>query len=232
MNVLVTGSSTGFGALIVRTLARAGHRVFASMRGVAGRNSAAAEALLDWGKEERVALSVVELDVTSQTSVDAAVASIIESGAQIDAIVNNAGIFGTGAVEAFSIEQVQTIFDVNVWGALRVNRAVLPAMRARGAGLIIHITSTVGRIARGSPYSASKFAMEAFAESLHYELAPFGVDAVILEPGSFPSRLMERRMMPEAGDIQAAYDAARPSRFSAAAQSSAPGRTLRTWPTP
>ena len=189
LNILVTGASTGFGELIAKTLGEAGHRVFASMRDVEHRNSEHAGRLRAWAKNKAVSVEVVELDVTDQGSVDRAISLIEQTANHVDVVINNAGAGGMGIVEAFSIDQMQAMFDVNTLGTMRVNKAVLPSMRRRRSGLIIHVSSTAGRIVipSGNPYLSSKFATEALAESLYHQLAPFGVDAIILEPGYYPS---------------------------------------------
>jgi NAD(P)-dependent dehydrogenase (short-subunit alcohol dehydrogenase family) len=205
--VLVTGSSSGFGELIAKTMARAGYEVFASMRDVSGRNAEAAKQLEDWASSEGHRLSALEMDVADTGSVDAAVAHILAQTGRIDIAVNNAGIAAGGPLEAFDIEQMQALFDINVFGPMRVDKAVLPGMRQRGSGLIIHVTSTLGRILPGSGglYPASKWAAEGLAESLHYQVKPFGIDAVILEPGSFPTPAVGKAMMPNGSDIAEAY---------------------------
>jgi NAD(P)-dependent dehydrogenase (short-subunit alcohol dehydrogenase family) len=198
LHVLVTGSNTGFGELIAKTLATAGHHVLASMRGLSDRNAEGAAMLRRWAATAGVTLDVVELDVTNQDSVDRAIAAVHDAVGHIDVVINNAGSFAIGFVEAFAIEQIQALFDVNTFGAMRVNRAVLPAMRRRRSGLIVHMSSTAGRILvpGGNPYAATKFALEALAESLNHELAPFGVDVVILEPGYYPTTQFDRRRLP------------------------------------
>jgi NAD(P)-dependent dehydrogenase (short-subunit alcohol dehydrogenase family) len=196
--VLVTGSSSGFGELIVKTLARAGHTVFASMRGTTARNAAAAERQEEWARSEGLTLHVLELDVADTASVNSAVERAIALEGRLDVVVNNAGIAAGGPLEAFDIEQMHELFEVNVYGPLRVDKAVLPHMRARGSGLLIHVSSTLGRILpnSGGLYPASKWALEGLAESLHYQLRPFGVEVVILEPGSFPTPAVSRGMRP------------------------------------
>ncbi len=191
LNVLVTGSTSGFGRSIVETLARKGHRVFATMRNVDGKNSGVARELVEWSQSEGVALEVVELDVLDDSSVNEAVESILATAGHIDVVVNNAGIGSSGYLEGFTIDQVSHIFDVNMLGPLRVNRAVLPSMRERKSGLLIHITSTTGRlfIPGLNIYSATKYALEALVESYSCELAPFGIDCVSIEPGGFPTEL-------------------------------------------
>jgi NAD(P)-dependent dehydrogenase (short-subunit alcohol dehydrogenase family) len=208
--VLVTGCSSGFGELIAKTSARSGYRVFATMRGVRDRNSQAKSKLEAWGQaEEGVRLSVVEMDVAETASVRNAVAEVLSEAGQIDVVVNNAGIAAGGPIEAFDIEQMQDLFDINVFGPLRVDKAVLPYMRERRSGLLIHVTSTLGRVLprTGGLYPASKWAAEGLAESLHYQLEPFGVEAVILEPGSFPTPAVLKGLLPNDAEVAAAYAA-------------------------
>jgi NAD(P)-dependent dehydrogenase (short-subunit alcohol dehydrogenase family) len=221
LRVLITGCSSGFGELIAKTLASNGHRVFATMRGVESRNAAAAEALRTWTAERSVSLEVLELDVTDDASVQAAVARALASADAIDVVVNNAGASAAGPLEAFSIDQMAGLLSLNVLGPMRVNNAVLPTMRARRSGLIIWITSTLGRVlpGRGGLYPATKWAAEGFAESLHYQVAPFGIDVAILEPGSFPTPATFKSMEAADREITAAYAAQAPA---GAARRSAP----------
>ena len=189
--ILITGASTGFGRLMSETLARNGHTVFASMRNVAGRNSANSAELRDLAEAEALSLHVVELDITDDASVDKAVNEVIEQAGRIDVLVNNAGINGIGLNETFTVEQVQQMFDANVFGVVRMNRAVLPHMRRQGSGLLLYISSDLGRgvLPYEGIYCATKFAMEALAEAYHYDLYRLGVDTVILEPGTFPTAM-------------------------------------------
>jgi NAD(P)-dependent dehydrogenase (short-subunit alcohol dehydrogenase family) len=207
--VLITGCSSGFGELIAKTLAVAGHRVFASMRDIAGRNAAAALALEGWSDDGGYGLSVLEMDVADTESVQRAVAQIMYSAGRIDVVVNNAGVAASGPIEAFDIRQMQQLFDVNVFGPLRVDKAVLPQMRQRGSGLLIHITSTLGRVLplSGGLYPASKWAAEGLAESLRYQVAPFGVEVTILEPGAFPTPAIGKGLTPNDREVAAAYAA-------------------------
>ena len=207
--VLVTGSSAGFGDVIVRTLATHGYRVFATMRGIGERNAARAAELREWAASEGHTLSVREMDVADEDSVSAAIGAILASGEAIDVVVNNAGVAAAGPMEAFSDAQVQSIFNVNAFGPLRVNRAVLPHMRERGSGLLLQISSTLGRILPGvgGLYPSTKWALEGLSEGLSYQVKRFGVDVVILEPGSFPTTAVVHGMRPELRDIEAAYGA-------------------------
>jgi NAD(P)-dependent dehydrogenase (short-subunit alcohol dehydrogenase family) len=135
---------------------------------------------------------VIELDVTRSESVSQAVETVIREAGHLDILVNNAGHMSIGIAEAFTEAQVQQQMDVNFLGPVRLCRAVLPHMRERRQGLIIHVTSVVGRVLFPACafYCASKFALEAYAEVLHYELSGLGVESVIVEPGPFPSRLL------------------------------------------
>ncbi|MEM7111247.1 MAG: SDR family oxidoreductase [Chloroflexota bacterium] len=207
LNILVTGTSSGFGKLIAQTLAADGHHVFATMRGVEGKNREAAAALRAWAREGGFRLNVFELDVTDQNSVDAAVSAALSHVGHLDVLVNNAGVGNVGILEGFTMEQVQSLFEVNAFGPLRVAKAVLPSMRARRSGLLIHVSSATGRIVIPfvSPYSASKFALEALAESLSFQLAPFGVESVLVEPGSFGTEAFGKLVTPADAEVLAGY---------------------------
>ncbi len=193
--ILVTGSNSGFGRLTVETLARQGYRVFAGMRAVEGRNTPAAADLRALAEREQLALQIVELDITNDASVEQAIKSIVDSTGRLDVVVNNAGVAYTGPLEAFTLEQVRQQFETNVFGILRVNRAALPQMRTQGSGLLLQIGSLAGRVAipfQGL-YGATKFALEGLTESYRDELAPFGIDAAIIEPGTYPTPIGTRR---------------------------------------
>ncbi|MGA2765748.1 MAG: SDR family NAD(P)-dependent oxidoreductase [Spirochaetia bacterium] len=181
--VLITGCSSGFGRAAAEVLARKGFRVYAGMRETAGRNADAASKLHDLNSESRF-LRVVDLDVSSDASVEAAVHKTPQEAGKIDVLVNNAGLFMVGPMEAFTLEQWKMAFETNFLGAARMNRAVLPSMRRGGNGLLIHISSVAGRLASPADgvYCASKHALGVIAEVYRYELAPFGVDSVLIEP--------------------------------------------------
>ena len=138
--ILITGASTGFGRDTAETLARAGHSVFASMRDPQAKNREHAEPLREQGIE------VVELDVSNDASVDRAVKEVLARAERIDVLINNAGIASAGVTEAFTPDQAKMVFNTNVVGLLRTTRAVLPAMRKQGEGLIINIGSILGRV--------------------------------------------------------------------------------------
>jgi NAD(P)-dependent dehydrogenase (short-subunit alcohol dehydrogenase family) len=207
--VLVTGCSSGFGELIARTLARAGHHTFATMRGVAGRNQEATQKFRDLAAAERLDLDVVEMDVASDESVRLGVDEILARTGRIDAVVNNAGVSSSGPLEAFSVDQMATLLNVNALGGMRVSKAVLGPMRARRSGQIIWISSTLGRVlrGRGGLYPASKWAVEGLAETLHHQVAPWGVDVTILEPDSYATAHIYKMMRADDQDVAAAYAA-------------------------
>ncbi|MGW7821629.1 SDR family NAD(P)-dependent oxidoreductase [Streptomyces puniciscabiei] len=188
--VLVTGASSGFGALTVRALADAGHTVYAGIRQTAGRNAPAVAGLDRYAAEHGVSLHAVELDVTSQDSADDAVTHLLSAEGRLDVVVHNAGHMVTGPAEAFTPEQPADLYDVNVLGAQRVNRAALPHLRERGEGLLVWIGSSS---TRGGcppflgPYFAAKAAMDALAVSYAGELVRFGIGTAIVVPGAFTS---------------------------------------------
>jgi NAD(P)-dependent dehydrogenase (short-subunit alcohol dehydrogenase family) len=198
--VVITGASTGFGRLLAEALAGRNYRVFATMRGVNGKNATAA-------RELGALTDVVELDVTNDTSVERAVADVMAAAGRIDILINNAGRVLNGVSEAITLAQVQALMDTNFYSVVRMNRAVLPAMRRQGSGLLLHVSSGAGRIVLPAMayYCASKWAMEALAESYRYELAAQHIDSVILEPGSYKTAI--------AGNLEQAADAARTTTY-------------------
>jgi len=203
--ILITGSSTGFGALMVKTFSKAGHTVVATMRNVKDKNAKFAEALSALPDTE-----VVDLDVTDEVSVNDAVKTIYAGHGKIDVLINNAGIYGGGVLEGYSVAQVQKLFDVNVWGVLRMNNAVLPIMRAAREGLIITVSSQVGRIALPlqAAYNASKFALEGLIEGSYPELIGQGVESVLIEPGGFMTEIISKAHVNADRDgIQESYGA-------------------------
>jgi NAD(P)-dependent dehydrogenase (short-subunit alcohol dehydrogenase family) len=185
--VFITGSSTGFGRLFAETLARHGHTVFATMRDSQGKNAKNAAELLALASRESLSLFTLECDVTSDASVELAVRSAVAQSGRIDVAINNAGYGIIGLAEAVTTQQAQQIIDTNFMGCVRVNRAVLPHMRRHRKGLLMHISSGAGRVVIPgfSLYTASKFAMEALAETYHYELASQGIESVVVEPGAY-----------------------------------------------
>jgi NAD(P)-dependent dehydrogenase (short-subunit alcohol dehydrogenase family) len=179
------------------------------MRDTAGRNAPAAEALRSFAHAGGHTLAVLEMDVASDASVSSCVAQVLQRAGTIDAAVNNAGASASGPLEAFSVDQMAALHNVNALGPMRVNKAVLPTMRANRAGLIVWITSTLGRVlpGRGGLYPATKWAAEGLAESLAYQVKPFGVDLTILEPGSFPTPAVNKSMPAADTAVAEAYAA-------------------------
>jgi len=205
--VLISGSSTGIGRLTAETVARAGHFVYATMRDLNTRNAEAAQTLEALATNEKLSLRVLEMDVCDAASIQRAVNIILQEQGRIDVAVNNAGFMSIGLAEGFTEEQLLHQMNVNFMGSFRVSRAVLPHLRAQRHGLIIHVTSIVGRLLFPgcAPYCASKFAQEAFAEVLNYELAGTGVESVIVEPGPYPSALLPNSPAPADTERVAGY---------------------------
>jgi NAD(P)-dependent dehydrogenase (short-subunit alcohol dehydrogenase family) len=189
--VLVTGASSGFGRLSAEALARHGHQVFAGLRDPDGRNQHAAADLKELAERENLDLHVVQLDVTDQNSSDQAVAAVIAAAGGLDVVLNNAGMIFPGPTEAFSAEDAARQLDVNVLGALRVNRAALPQLRGQGHGLLIQMGSVGSLVSLpfSGLYSASKAALGSLTEAWRHELAPFGVESVLLAPASYPTNI-------------------------------------------
>lgn len=208
---LVTGASSGFGALTARALADAGHTVYAGIRQTTGRNATAVADAADHAERHGVALRTVELDVSSQESVDAAVAEVTAAAGRIDVVVHNAGHMVLGPTESFTPEQIAEIYDTNVLSTQRVNRAVLPQMRDRRDGLLLWVGSSStygGTPPYLGPYFGAKAAMDHLAKSYAVELSRFGIDTAIVVPGSFTSGTnhFTHAMHPEDTATAEAYD--------------------------
>jgi NAD(P)-dependent dehydrogenase (short-subunit alcohol dehydrogenase family) len=186
--ILITGASSGFGALTARALAHAGHTVYASMRETEGRNAPAVAEVARYAAEHGVDLRTVELDVSSDASVEAGVARIVADNGRLDVIVHNAGHMSFGPAEAFTPEQFSQLFDINVLSTQRVNRAALPQLRKQGRGLVVWVSSSSTRGGTPpylSPYFAAKAAMDSLAVSYSTELARWGIETSIVVPGAF-----------------------------------------------
>jgi len=192
--VLITGTSSGFGHLIAETLARKEFHVFATMRNMKTKNAAASRELEQLAERESLNLTVLDLDVTEDASVERAVNEVAAKGGRIDVLVNNAGYGIMDLSETVTVAQAQRQLDVNFFGVVRMNRAVLPVMKRQGSGLLLHVSSGGGRLAIPGMglYCASKFAMEALAETYRYELASQGIDSVILEPGPYATPIADK----------------------------------------
>jgi NAD(P)-dependent dehydrogenase (short-subunit alcohol dehydrogenase family) len=186
--ILITGASSGFGRLTAEALAKAGHTVYASMRDVASRNAQNAAEMVETSKRDGVDLRPIELDVQSEPSVDAAISKIIAGSGKIDVLVHNAGHMMFGPAEAFTPEQFAQQYDVNVLGTQRVNRAVLPHMRAAKQGLLLWVSSSSsagGTPPYLAPYFAAKAAMDSLAVLYARELSQWGIETTIVVPGAF-----------------------------------------------
>jgi len=195
--VLITGASSGIGRACAQHLARCGHRVFGTQR-------------RSVSSPEGSGIEMLAMDVNEDESVRRAVATVLERAGALDAVVNNAGNAFMGAIEDTSIEEARAQLETNFFGVLRVCRAVLPAMRARGHGHIVNVSSLAGVL--GLPfsglYSASKFAVEGMTESLRWETRRFGIRVVLIEPGDFRSNLAaSRQLVKGAADNPAYQDA-------------------------
>jgi NAD(P)-dependent dehydrogenase (short-subunit alcohol dehydrogenase family) len=203
--VFITGASAGFGQDTTKAMAEKGHTVYATMRGATGKNADKARALQSWAKERGHSVHVLDLDVTQDQSVDKAVTAALQNGG-IDVLINNAGLGNWGIDEGFTIEQAQQVFDINLFGVMRVNRAVLPYFRREGKGLILYVSSGLGRIVFPflAVYTASKHALEGYAESTSYELAPLGIRSVIVQPGAYGTTFLANSMPPQS-DVTGAY---------------------------
>jgi short-subunit dehydrogenase len=183
---IVTGSSSGIGFETSLTLARNGFHTYATMRNMEGEKS---KPLTEVAKNENLQLQAIELDVDNDKSVIDDINTIVEERKRIDVLVNNAGYALGGALEDSSMDEIKVQFETNFFGAVRSTKAVLPVMRRQGEGKIVNITSMGGRIAipLSSSYHGSKFALGDLSESIQYELEPFGIKVILIEPGAVGS---------------------------------------------
>lgn len=186
--IVITGASSGFGALTARTLAQAGHTVYASMRETLGRNAPQVAEVVRYAQTHQVDLRTVELDVASSESVETGIAEVIKEAGRLDVIIHNAGHMSFGPAEAFSPEQFAQLYDINVLSTQRVNRAALPYLRKQGSGLVLWVSSSSARGGTPpylAPYFAAKAAMDSLAVSYAGELTRWGIDTTIIVPGAF-----------------------------------------------
>ncbi|MCZ0731638.1 SDR family NAD(P)-dependent oxidoreductase [Mycolicibacterium iranicum] len=188
--ILVTGASSGFGLMCAKALAGAGHTVYASMRDIAGRNAPQVQAIAAYANDHGADLRTLEIDVQTEDSITTAVAKILSQHGRLDVVLHNAGHMVYGPSEAFSADQLAALYDINVLGAHRVNRAVLPQMRAQRRGLVLWMSSSSaagGTPPYLGPYFAAKAAMDALAVSYARELTLWGIETSIIVPGAFTS---------------------------------------------
>jgi NAD(P)-dependent dehydrogenase (short-subunit alcohol dehydrogenase family) len=186
--IVITGASSGFGALTARSLALAGHTVYASMRETKGRNAEQVREVEQYASEHKVDLRTIELDVASQESCDSAIQQIIAKAGRLDVVIHNAGHMVFGPAEAFTPEQYAELYDVNVLSAQRVNRSALPQLRKQGKGLLVWVSSSSsagGTPPYLAPYFAAKAAMDRLAVVYAVELARWGIETSIIVPGAF-----------------------------------------------
>lgn len=192
--ILVTGANGDFGQSIVRNLLSAGHTVIASMRDTEKRNQQHKKEL------ESIGAYVIEMDVTNDWSVERGIDLAIEYAQTLDGVVNNAGLACYGIQDEFSDHDWQKIFDVNVFGVQRINRAIIPHLKKNNQGFLLHVSSLIGRmiLPYWGPYSASKWALEALAETYRVELAQFNIDSCIIEPGPYATSFFQNLSQPQA----------------------------------
>lgn len=202
-NIIITGSSNGFGLKAAKDFADKGNKVYATMRNPNGKNANAKADL----ESHSTNIKVVDMDVTDEASVKEAMATILAEAGSVDVLINNAGIMYLGITEAFSVEQAKFQMETNYFGAIRVMQAVLPSMRKAGSGLIINTSSLVGRMSPPffGTYTATKHALEGYSQALRYEVSPFGVDIVVVEPGPFGTGLLASGQAPTHSDTLESY---------------------------
>jgi len=202
-NIIITGSSNGFGLKAAKDFADKGNKVFATMRKPDGKNAEKKAELEGYSSN----IKVLDMDVTDDASVKNAINAVLEEVGNIDILINNAGIMYLGITEAFSVEQAKFQMETNYFGAIRVMQAVLPNMRKSGSGLIINTSSLVGRMSPPffGTYTATKHALEGYSQALRYEVSPFGVDIVLVEPGPFGTGLLASGQAPAHSEVLETY---------------------------
>lgn len=200
---LVTGSSSGIGFFTSVVLARSGFRTFATMRDLSK-----AEPMESIKEQENLPISIIQLDVTSDASVSQAIKNIIQKTERIDVLVNNAGFGVTGAFEDLKVSEIKEQFETNFFGLIRVTHEVLPFMRSQRHGVIVNVSSGLGRfgIATSSAYVSSKFAVEGLSESMSYELEQFGIRTLLIEPGIIKTNFIQSsKLAQKATDTNSPY---------------------------
>ncbi len=199
---VVTGTSTGIGFETALALAREGYYTYATMR-----DTTKSQKIKELGQKENLKINVLKLDVDDKNSVKTAIQKILDEKQRIDVLVNNAGWGLWGCVEDVSVDEFKAQFDTNFFSIIRLIQEVGPAMRKQGSGTIVNVSSVVGRIGfPASPaYISSKFALEGLSESLRFELAPFGIDVVIIEPGFIKTNFMKNMKMAEKYGPESVY---------------------------
>src|SRR5919199_3933445 len=184
---VVTGSSSGIGYETALTLARNGFLTYATMRNLSKNDN-----IKSVTNKEKLPIRINQLDVTDDVSVNNAIRTIVSETGRIDVLVNNAGYGLVGAFEDLSIQEIKDLYETNVFGVVRVTQAVLPTMRRQQSGIIVNVSSGAGIFGYpgGSSYVSTKFALEGLSESISYELEPFGIKVVLIEPGFIRTNVM------------------------------------------
>ncbi|MCB9536794.1 MAG: SDR family oxidoreductase [Myxococcales bacterium] len=202
--ILITGASGAVGYATCELLTKRGHRIAGTLRSRGGRSSQAADGL------DALGAAVIEMDVTDDASVERGAAAAIDALGGLDVVFNNAGIGAYGVQELFTADEMHRVFDVNLYGVQRVMRAVLPHLRRQGAGTIVYTSSLIGRVSIPfyATYCASKWALEALAQSYRAELARFGIDSFIVEPGALPTPFLDGMLEPRDASDDYAPEAA------------------------
>ncbi len=201
--VLITGANSGIGRAAALRLARSGYRVYAAMRSLAK-----ADKLLAQAAQAGCEVHPVELDVSDAASVHRGSKQVLEDAGQLDVLINNAGIAWNATVEDVDVEAAKVVFETNYWGVIRCTQAVLPAMRERGSGHIVNVSSIAGRFAAlAQPiYASSKWALECLSENLAQEVAPFGIRVSVIEPGVARTAILPKNVgHPQPTAYAAAY---------------------------
>lgn len=217
--VFITGTSTGFGKLTATTLAKAGHTVIAGMRNTEDKNKAVAMELAALPN-----IDVVDIDVTNDASVTTAFETVLAKYSRIDVLINNAAVAGFGLLEAYTLDQIRRMFEVNFYGVIRTYQAVLPGMRKVKNGLIINITTGASghTLPFMVPYMASKFGVETITEGLQEELKEYGIENVSIQSGVYPTEMntgVKAGVQADKSDITAEYGEAAAQKFNAIGQS-------------
>ncbi|MEE2600752.1 MAG: SDR family oxidoreductase [Thermoproteota archaeon] len=199
---VVTGTSSGIGFETALALARDGYYTYATMR-----DTTKSDKINEIAKKENLKIHVLELDVDDENSAKTAIKQILDQKQRIDVLVNNAGWALWGCVEDVSVDEFKTQFETNFFSIIRLIQEVGPTMRKQNSGTIINISSVVGRIGfPASPaYISSKFALEGLSESLRFELAPFGVNVVIIEPGVIKTNFMKNMQLAKKSELDTVY---------------------------
>ena len=191
---VVTGTSSGIGFETALTLARNGFQTYATMR-----NPKKGENIKSIATKENLPIHIEQLDVTDNKSVMNAIQAILTEAGRIDVLVNNAGYALTGAFEDLAIEEIKAQYETNLFGLIRTTQAVLPIMRKQQSGTIVNISSGAGRFGYpgGSAYVSTKFAVEGLSESMAYELEPFGIKVILIEPGVIKTNIANGMVIAE-----------------------------------